>query len=221
MIHMLSMGARARSPTRRTDIWVDKSMGKMRKTSFPNERRRYPRFDFSLALAYQWGNKKDTLRIVDLSLGGIKIQTGNPIPVDESLDLIILLENEVIKPVGKVVRSDAIASRMYDVGICFESISEQCVSRLEEFLHGIVLEGDQAKREQSPGQSGLEGLESKCLELDRVRVNFLRWLHKSYPGDYQRYERQPRIGENDIRDFLKSKGIDRINIYYLMRSLKR
>lgn len=37
-------------------------MGKIRKTSFPNERRRYPRFDLSLALAYQWGNKKDTLR---------------------------------------------------------------------------------------------------------------------------------------------------------------
>ncbi len=196
-------------------------MGKLKKTSFPNERRRYPRFDLSLALAYQWDNKKGTLRIVDLSLGGIKIQTRSHIPVDESLDLIILLENEVIKPVGKVARSDAIASRMYDVGICFESISQQCLSRLEEFLHGIVLEGDQAKREQSLHQSDLEGLESKRLELDRMKINFLRWLHKSYPGDYQSYERQPRIGENDIRDFLESKGIDRINIYYLMRSLER
>ncbi len=192
----------------------------MERSQFPNERRRYPRFDLSLALAYQWGDIKDTLRIVDLSLGGIKMQIGSPIPVDESLDLIILLENEVIKPSGKIVRSDAIASRIYDAGICFESISQQCLNRLERFLHGIVLEGDQAKRDKSPGQSGLEGLESKPLELDRVKINFLRWLHKSYPGDYQRYGRQPKIGENDIRDFLKSKGIDRLNIYYLMRTLR-
>jgi hypothetical protein len=192
----------------------------MGRSQFPNERRRYPRFDLSLALAYQWGDIKDTLRTVDLSLGGIKIQIGSPIPVDESLDLIILLENEVIKPSGKIVRSDAIASRMYDSGICFKSISQQCLNRLERFLHGIILEGDQVKRDKSPGISGLEDLEPKPLELDRVKINFLRWLRKSYPGDYQRYERQPKIGENDIRDFLKSKGIDRLNIYYLMRTLK-
>ena len=192
----------------------------MGRSQFPNERRRYPRFGLSLALAYQWGDIKDTLRTVDLSLGGIKIQIGSPIPIDESLDLIILLENEVIKPSGKIVRSDAIASRMYDAGICFESISQQCLNRLERFLHGIILEGDQAKRDKSPVISGFEDLEPKPLELDRVRINFLRWLHKSYPGDYQRYGRQPKIGENDIRDFLKSKGIDSLNIYYLMRSLR-
>jgi hypothetical protein len=195
-------------------------MGKIRKTPFPNERRRYPRFDLSLALACQWGNKKDTLRTVDLSLGGIKIQIGSPIHVDESLNLIILLENEVIKPVGNVVRSDPIASRMYDVGICFESISQQCLNRLERFLHGIILEGDQARRDKSPDQFGLEGLESKRLELDRLKITFLRWLHKSYPGDYHRYEHKPKISENDTRDFLKSKGIDSLNIYYLMRSLR-
>jgi c-di-GMP-binding flagellar brake protein YcgR len=49
----------------------------MGRSQFPNERRRYPRFDLSLALAYQWGDIKDTLRTVDLSLGGIKIQAGS------------------------------------------------------------------------------------------------------------------------------------------------
>lgn len=192
----------------------------MGRSPFPNERRKYPRFDLSLALVYQWGDIKDKVRTVDLSLGGIKIQIDSPIPINESLDLIILLQNEVIKPLGKIVRSDAIASRMYDAGICFESISQQCLNRLERFLHAIILEGDQAKRDTSPSISGFADLEPKPLGLDRVNINFLRWLNKSYPGDYQRYAGQAKIGENDIRDFLKSKGIDRLNIYYLMRSLR-
>ena len=163
---------------------------------------------------------KSTLRTVDLSLGGVKIQPDSPIPVDERLDLIILLENEAIRPMGKVVRSDLSSNRKYDVGIGFETISHQCLKRLERFLHEITLKMERAKREKPPDQSGLEGLESKSFELDRLKANFLTWLYKSYPGDYQRYTRQPKIGKNEIRDFLKSKGIDNLNIHYLMKSLR-
>jgi len=149
---------------------------------------------------------KDTLRTVDVSLGGVRIQTETPIPIDERLDLIILFENQAIKPLGKVVRSSQWSNQRYDIGICFETISHQCVERLERFLHGIPGEGETAK--------------SKPLESDRLRGNFLRWLHQSYPGDYQRYAHRPVIGENEVGDFLKRKGIDKVNIYYLMKSLK-
>ena len=190
------------------------------KTSFLRERRRHKRFELSLALAYQWGTKKDTIRTVDVSLGGIKIQTDSPITVDERLDLIILIENEAIKPTGKVVRSDPSSNRKYDVGIWFETISHQCLKQLERFLHGITLKGERTKREKVLDESGLKGLKSKSFELDRLKANFLRWLQKSYPGDYQRYAHRPEIGDNEIMDFLKSKGIDGVNIYYLMKSLR-
>jgi hypothetical protein len=195
-------------------------MEKMRKTSFPNERRRHPRFDLSLALASQWGNKKDTLRIVDLSLGGIKTQTGSPIPVDERLDLILLLEFEAIKPVGKIVWSNPSSYQKHDVGICFETISHHSLKRLERFLNGIPLRDKLRKREKDFDQSGLRGLESKSFELGRLRANFLRWLHRSYPWDYERYADWPEIGENDIKEFLGNKGIDQVNIHSLLESLR-
>ena len=190
------------------------------KTSFRRERRRHKRFDLSLALAYQWGMARGTFRTVDLSLGGVKIQSDIPIPVDESLDLVILIENEAVKPMGRVVRSDPSSNRKYDVGICFETISHQCLIRLDRFLHGITLKGEERKREEALDESGLKGLESKPFELDGLKANFLTWLYKSYPRDYQRYAYQPEIRENEIRDFLKSKGIDEVNIYYLIKSLR-
>ena len=191
-----------------------------RKPPFPRERRRHKRFELSLAMAYQWGMMKDTLRTADLSLGGVKIQTDIPIPIDERFDLTILLGNEAIKPMGKVVRSSPSSNRKYDVGICFETISHQCLKRLERFLQGITLKGDAIKREKALDEFDLTDLESKSFELDRLRGNFLKWLYKSYPGDYQRYAHRPVIGENEIWDFLRSKGIDRVNIYYLLKSLR-
>ncbi len=190
------------------------------KQSFSRERRRHKRFELSLATAYQWGMTKGTFRTVDLSLGGVKIQADIPIPVDERLDLIILIENEAVKPMGRVVRSDPSSNQKYDVGICFETISHQCLIRLDRFLHGIAQKGERGKRKEALDKSDRESLGLQPLELDRLKANFLRWLYKSYPGDYQRYSHRPEIGESEIRDFLKSKGIDTINIHYLVKSLR-
>jgi hypothetical protein len=190
------------------------------KQSFSREKRRHKRFELSLAIAYQWGMTKGTFRTVDLSLGGVKFQADIPIPVDERLDLIILIENEAVKPIGRVVRSEPSLNRKYDVGICFETISHQCLIRLDRFLHGITQKGERRERKEVLDKSDRESLGLQPLELDRLKANFLRWLHKSYPGDYQRYSHRPEIGENEIRDFLKSKGIDTVNIHYLMKSLR-
>lgn len=183
------------------------------------EKRRHPRFELSLALACTCGGTKNTLRTVDVSLGGTRIQTDRPIPVDERLNLIILLENEAIKPLGKVVRSRQSSNRKYDVGISFEAISHQCLSRLKRFLEGKALQRGAADRGKDPDYSNLGLLQSKSFESDRLKLNFLRWLHKSYPLDYERYAVRPEIGTNDVRVFLRSKGIDQVNIHYLLKSL--
>jgi hypothetical protein len=199
---------------------MGKAMESIGKTLFPVERRRHKRYELSLALAYQWRAEKDTLRTVDVSMGGIKVRTDTPFPTDESFNLIILLGNAVIKPIGKVVRSQQVSKGMYDVGIRFESISPQYVSSLEQFLLGITLNGYQRECHKPPEQSGLKASPSKPFESDRLRGNFLTWLSTSYPVDYQRYADRTEIGENLIRDFLKRKGIDNLNAYYLLRSLR-
>lgn len=195
-------------------------MEEVGRTSYHAERRRYPRFKLSQALAYKWGETGDTVRTVDMSLGGIKIQTDSPIPFDERLDLILVLDYEAINPVGKVVWSKPSSGGRYDVGISFETISHRCLKRLQRFLEEIVVREKLAGRQKGLDQSGPEGLESEFLESDRLRFNFLRWLHKSYPWDYERYADRSQIGENEMRDFLRSKGFDQVNVDYLFKSLR-
>jgi hypothetical protein len=190
------------------------------KIPFLRERRKHKRFELSLATAYQWGMTRGILRTVDLSLGGVKIQSDGPIPVDERLDLIILFENEAVKPLGRVVRSNPTLNRKYEVGICFETIPQQCLKRLERFLFRVTRKRDGTKPQAVLEESALTRVESKPSVSERLKGNFLRWLYKSYPGDYERYARRPVIPEREIWDFLKNKGIDKVNIYYLMKSLK-
>jgi len=191
------------------------------RTSLQTERRRYPRFKLSQGLAYEWEEIRGTVRTLDVSLGGVKIQTDSPIPADEErLDLILLLEYEAIRTVGKIVWSNPSSRGKYDVGISFETISHQCLKRLERFLEEAVLREMLAKREKGLDQSDPEGLESKSLESDRLRFNFLRWLHKSYPWDYERYAGRPEIGETEMRDFLRNKGFDQVNVDYLLKSMR-
>ncbi len=191
----------------------------MGRSRFSTERRRHPRFNLPLALAYTCGATKDTLRTIDVSLGGTRIRPDMPIPVDENLNLIILLENEAIKPLGKVVRSRQWPNRNYDVGITFEAMSHEYLQRLNQFLDGVAGKRASADRGRDLDQSGLRWLQSKSFESDRLRRNFLQWLHKSYPSDYERYAVLPEIGTNEVRDFLRSKGIDQVNIHYLLKSL--
>ena len=99
-------------------------------------------------------------------------------------------------------------------------MSHWCLKRLERVLKGAALREKFAKLEKNLDQSGPEGLESKSLESDRLRFSFLRWLHKSYPWDYARYADRPQIGENEIRDFLRSRGFDQVDVDYLLESLR-
>jgi hypothetical protein len=195
-------------------------MEEVGRTSYHSERRRYPRFKLSQALAYEWGETGDTVRTVDVSLGGVRIQTDSFIPADERLDLVLLLEYEAIRTVGKIVWSKWSSGGKYDTGISFETISHQCLNRLERFLEEAFLKEMLAKRKKGLDQSAPEGLESESLDSNRLRFSFLRWLHKSYPWDYERYADRSEIGENEMRDFLRNKGFDQVNVDYLLKSLK-
>jgi hypothetical protein len=143
--------------------------------SFRTERRRYPRFELSQALAYRWGVTKGTLRTVDLSLGGVKIQTDSRMPADERLDLILLLDYGAVRLVGKTVwaKAKALPHRKFDVGISFETISHHVLERLDRFLKGTTVRDKLAKRETVLGQSGLEGFNAKSFESDRLRSSFV------------------------------------------------
>ena len=155
-------------------------MEEVGRMSFHTERRSHPRFGLSQALAYQWGMTKGTLRTVDLSLAGIRIQTDSPMPADERFDLILLLDYEAIRLVGKRIWSNPLPHRKFDVGISFEAISQHFLERLDQFLKGTTLKDKPAKREKVLGQSGPEDLNAKSFESDRLRSSFLGWNRDEY-----------------------------------------
>ncbi len=152
--------------------------------SFNTEKRRYPRFGLSQALAYQWGTTKGTLRTVDLSLAGVRIQTDSPMPADQRLDLILLLDYEAVRLVGKIVWSNPLPHRKFDIGISFEPISHHFLERLDQFLKGTTLRDKPAKREKGLGQSGPEDLNAKSFESDRLRSSFLGWKRDEYNAHF-------------------------------------
>ncbi len=135
-------------------IWVDKSMQEIGTILLARERRKHPRFELTQPLAYRWDMIKATFRTVDLSMGGIRIHTNSPMAVGERLNLIMLLQYGVIKPRGKVVWSNLSWNRKYDIGICFETISHQCLQRLTRFLEGTTLRNKLAQGEKALDQSG-------------------------------------------------------------------
>ena len=109
---------------------------------------------------------------MDLSLGGVKIQTDSPMPGDERVDIIHLVDYETVRLVGKIVWAKPLPHRKFDIGISFETISHQSFERLDRFLKGTTLRDEPSKREKVLGQSGLEDLNAESSESDRLRGSF-------------------------------------------------
>jgi len=93
-------------------------------------------------------------------------------PADERLDIILLVDYETVRLVGKIVWANPLPYRKFDIGISFETISYESFERLDRFLKGATQRDKLAKREKVPGQSGLEDLNAESSESDRLRGSF-------------------------------------------------
>jgi hypothetical protein len=159
-------------------------MEEVEQMSFHPEKRMYPRFELSQALAYRCGTTKGTLLTADLSLGGVKIQTDSPMPADERVDIILLVDYETVRLAGKIVWAKPLPSRKFDIGISFEAISYQSFEQLDRFLKGTTLRDKPAKHEKGLGQSGPEDSNTKSFESDRLRSSFPGWKRDEYNAHF-------------------------------------
>jgi hypothetical protein len=144
------------------------------------EKRRYPRFELSQALAYRCGTTKGTLCTVDLSLGGVKIQTDSPMPADEQVDIMLLVDFETVRLAGKIAWAKPLPYRKFEIGISFETISHQSFERLDRFLKGTTVQEKPAEPEEDAGQPSPEDVNAKSLELDRSGSDFPGWKRDEY-----------------------------------------
>jgi hypothetical protein len=117
---------------------------------------------------------------VDLSLGGVKIQTDSPMPADERVDIILLVDYETVRLVGRIAWAKPLPYRKFEIGISFETISHQSFERLDRFLKGTTPGEKQGEAEKGPGQSGPEDVNAQSSESDRARGGFLGWKRDEY-----------------------------------------
>jgi hypothetical protein len=121
---------------------------------------------------------------VDLSLGGVKIQTDSPMPVDERLDIILLADYETVELVGKIVWAKPLPHRKFDIGISFETISHQSFEQLDRLLKGTTPRDKPERREKDFDQSGPEDVNAQSFESDRLRNSFLGWKQDAYHAHF-------------------------------------
>jgi c-di-GMP-binding flagellar brake protein YcgR len=71
---------------------------------------------------------------INLSLGGVCIETSYPLFKGEILDIAIALESRVITCSGRVLHVHGLKRKRFRAGVCFEKISEENRRLLEQYL---------------------------------------------------------------------------------------
>ncbi|MGQ9656015.1 MAG: PilZ domain-containing protein [Thermodesulfobacteriota bacterium] len=104
------------------------------------EKRRFPRLDSSHLISYtHFDQAKNPVEMgmcktLDLSQGGVTIQTHRSFPVNSQLEMEIALEERLVKARGVIVHVREVGSQLYDVGVCFTEMNEEDRKSIMEFF---------------------------------------------------------------------------------------
>jgi hypothetical protein len=107
------------------------------------EKRRFPRLDAIHLISYTHFDDTENpdevgiCRSIDLSQGGVTIQTHRFFAVNSRLEMVIALEERLIRAKGKVVHIREVAKDLYDVGVCFIGIGDADQQALAAFFRKI------------------------------------------------------------------------------------
>jgi c-di-GMP-binding flagellar brake protein YcgR len=107
------------------------------------EKRRFTRWDSVHLISYtHFDDGKNPVEMgmcktLDLSEGGVTIQTHRSFPVDTGLEMVVAVEEHLIKPKGKVVHVRETGKDRYEVGVCFTEMDDADRSTIHDFLHRI------------------------------------------------------------------------------------
>jgi hypothetical protein len=85
-------------------------------------------------------------RSMDMSQGGVRLQSGFWVDSGEVLDISMALKEDLVSFKGKVVYVKSSEREDYEFGICIEDIGDEDRTALNRFLEGF---GGSAKRQDS------------------------------------------------------------------------
>ncbi|NIS59443.1 MAG: hypothetical protein GTO13_01690 [Proteobacteria bacterium] len=106
----------------------------MRPQTVSNERRRDRRFELINLVVYKQFEIENITKTINLSMGGMKMRTEFPVPLDEELEISIKIGDGIFKSEGKVIYANEREDGDYDIGVNFINASEESLNLLSQYL---------------------------------------------------------------------------------------
>jgi len=106
------------------------------------ERRKFERFYASTILIYKKNSASKVARTINISLVGVKVSSESELPLDHTLDLMIVLKDKAYQFKGDVVYSEKVEKNFfrYYSGLKFIDLSPEDKTILEDYFSSLSLE---------------------------------------------------------------------------------
>ncbi len=110
--------------------------------SHGQDRRKFRRFQTSNMIIYSTNGRKKITKALDLSLGGAKIPTEEPLTNEDIVNLILIIGSRTFKSKGDVVYSEKVGAQpFYSSGLKFKDYSHPDRKTLQEYLNHLCVNG--------------------------------------------------------------------------------
>ncbi|MCG2817193.1 MAG: diguanylate cyclase [Candidatus Aminicenantes bacterium] len=106
----------------------------------PFEQRRHRRHSTSTLLIYKNGSVPNLTRTINLSMGGAKIPADEPFKLYQTVDIILILGEEICQMKGEVVYSARVNGHKppYHAGLRFQEMTAEGLKKVESFLESLL-----------------------------------------------------------------------------------
>jgi hypothetical protein len=100
------------------------------------EKRKFPRFPVTKpVICFRYGRQM-TMRTLDMSLGGLKLEANFDLQVGESIDLVILTNGARIPCKGRILAIEDFKHKVH-ARLCFANVSKIGFQRLSNYLNAL------------------------------------------------------------------------------------
>jgi len=106
----------------------------MKPQSLPKERRKHKRFELINLVIYKQFEIEKVTKTINLSMGGMKMRTEFPVPMDEELEISLRIGDDVFQSDGKVIYVNEKKDGAFDIGVNFINTSEESRNLLNQYL---------------------------------------------------------------------------------------
>jgi hypothetical protein len=106
----------------------------MKPQALPKDRRRHRRFELINLVVYKQFEIEKVTKTINLSIGGMKMRTEFPVPLNEELEISIKIGDDVFQSEGKVIYVNEGKDGAFSIGVNFINIAEESLNLLSQYL---------------------------------------------------------------------------------------